>query len=37
MPKTIVDLFEEKARGGDRAFAIAFALMNVADAHEHLV
>lgn len=30
----IHDLFEEKARKGDGQFAIAYALMNLVDAHK---
>ena len=32
--KPLKDLFEEKARAGDGAFAIAWALMDLADAQE---
>ena len=30
----IHDLFEEKARAGDGRFAIAFAIMELAEAHK---
>jgi hypothetical protein len=34
MPQHIEDLFEDKARKGDGAFAIAFALMRLAKQQE---
>jgi hypothetical protein len=36
MAQNIVDLFEDKARAGDAAYAIAFALMQLAEAQERV-
>lgn len=36
MPKPIEDLFEEKARAGDGNFAIAFALLKLAEEQAYI-
>ena len=36
MAKHILDEFEDKARAGDGQFAIAYALLRLADTHEKL-
>jgi len=36
MPKHLSDEFEDQARRGDGQFAIAYALLRLADSHEKL-